>query len=109
MVLSVNDLALTGSDSGESVERRGDPNPSGGYQLEARLPTLQEQALGAFVNDAQTDALRCRVCATSSRRTTHAVTERRIGAACARVCRTEAGPPPSIRLSSLVTDAAPQV
>ena len=29
------------------------PNPSGGYQLDARLTTLQEQALGALVNHAQ--------------------------------------------------------
>jgi cytochrome c peroxidase len=53
MVPSVNDVALTGPDSGASVWPR-DPNPSGGYQLDARLHTLQEQALGALVNHAQT-------------------------------------------------------
>ncbi len=53
MVPSVNDVALTGPDSGASVWPR-DPNPRGGYQLDARLPTLQEQALGALVNHAQT-------------------------------------------------------
>ena len=29
------------------------PNPTGGYQLDARVTTLQEQALGALVNHAQ--------------------------------------------------------
>ena len=52
MVPSVNDVALTGPDIGASVWPR-DPNPSGGYQLDARLGTLQEQALGALVNHAQ--------------------------------------------------------
>ena len=52
MVPSVNDVALTGPDMGASVWPRG-PNPSGGYQLDARLDTLQEQALGALVNHAQ--------------------------------------------------------
>jgi cytochrome c peroxidase len=52
MVPSVNDAALTGPDMGTSVWPR-DPNPTGGYQLDARLHTLQEQALGALVNHAQ--------------------------------------------------------
>lgn len=52
MVPSVNDVALTGPDSGASVWPR-DPNPTGGYQLDARLQTLQEQALGALLNHAQ--------------------------------------------------------
>ena len=52
MVPSVNDVALTGPDMGASVWPRG-PNPSGGYQLDARLDTLQEQAFGALVNHAQ--------------------------------------------------------
>ena len=52
MVPSVNDAALTGPDMGASVWPRG-PNPSGGYQLDARMDTLQEQALGALVNHAQ--------------------------------------------------------
>jgi cytochrome c peroxidase len=30
------------------------PNPNGGYQLDARIATLQEQALAAFTNHAQT-------------------------------------------------------
>jgi cytochrome c peroxidase len=52
MVPSVNNVALTGPDLGTSVWPR-DPNPTGGYQLDARLQTLQEQALGALVNHAQ--------------------------------------------------------
>ena len=52
MVPSVNNLALTGPDDGSSIWPR-DPNPAGGYQLDARLGTLQEQALGALVNHAQ--------------------------------------------------------
>jgi hypothetical protein len=52
MVPSVNDVALTGPDLGAAVWPRG-PNPSGGYQLDARLHTLQEQALGALLNHAQ--------------------------------------------------------
>jgi cytochrome c peroxidase len=52
MVPSVHDVALTGPDNGASVWPR-DPNPAGGYQLDARLGTLQEQALGALVNHAQ--------------------------------------------------------
>jgi cytochrome c peroxidase len=52
MVPSVNDVTLTGPDNGNSVWPRG-PNPGGGYQLDARLDTLQAQALGALVNHAQ--------------------------------------------------------
>ena len=52
MVPSVNNVALTGPDDGSSIWPR-DPNPAGGYQLDARLGTLQEQALGALVNHAQ--------------------------------------------------------
>ena len=52
MVPTVNDVALTGSDTSIPVWPR-DPNPTGGYQLDARLTTLQEQALGALVNHAQ--------------------------------------------------------
>jgi cytochrome c peroxidase len=51
-VPSVNNVALTGPD-GVNPWRRG-PNPSGGYQLDARVATLQEQALGALTNHAQT-------------------------------------------------------
>jgi cytochrome c peroxidase len=52
MVPSVNDVALTGPDANIPVWPR-DPNPTGGYQLDARVTTLHEQALGALVNHAQ--------------------------------------------------------
>ena len=52
MVPTVNDVALTGPDASAPVWPR-DPNPTGGYQLDARVTTLQEQALGALVNHAQ--------------------------------------------------------
>ena len=51
MVPTVNDVKLTGPD-GENPWPRG-PNPSGGYQLDARMGTLQDQALGALLNHAQ--------------------------------------------------------
>jgi len=51
MVPTVNDVALTGAD-GVNPAPRG-PNNTGGYQLDARVATLQEQALGALVNHAQ--------------------------------------------------------
>ena len=50
-VPSVNNVALTGPD-GHVFVARG-PNPGGGYQLDARITTLQEQALGAFINHAE--------------------------------------------------------
>src|SRR6185295_18938213 len=50
-VPTVNDVALTGPD-GQNPAPRG-PNNTGGYQLDARLGTLQEQALGALINHAQ--------------------------------------------------------
>jgi cytochrome c peroxidase len=50
-VPSVNDVALTGPDDGVAWLRG--PNQQGGYQMDARITTLQEQALGAFVNHAQ--------------------------------------------------------
>jgi cytochrome c peroxidase len=46
MVPSVNDVALTGPDGINPWPR--DPNRSGGYQLDARFSTLQEQASGAL-------------------------------------------------------------
>jgi cytochrome c peroxidase len=52
MVPTVNDVALTGPDDGLSVWPR-DPNPNGGYQLDSRRRSLQEQALGALVDHAQ--------------------------------------------------------
>ena len=50
-VPTVNDVKLTGPD-GQNPWPRG-PNPTGGYQLDGRLATLQDQALGALVNHAQ--------------------------------------------------------
>ena len=50
-VPTVNDVALTGPDGG-ILWPRG-PNQAGGYQLDARAGTLQEQALGALTNHAQ--------------------------------------------------------
>ena len=52
MVPTVNNVALTGPDASTPVWPR-DPNPTGGYQLDARITTLQEQAAGALVNHAQ--------------------------------------------------------
>ena len=50
-VPAVNDVALTGPDDGVAWLRG--PNQQGGYQLDARITTLQEQALGALMNHAQ--------------------------------------------------------
>ena len=50
-VPSVNDVALTGPDGSNPWPR--DPNHFGGYQLDGRVATLQEQALGALTNHAQ--------------------------------------------------------
>jgi cytochrome c peroxidase len=50
-VPSVNDVKLTGPD-GVNPWPRG-PNETGGYQLDGRMATLQEQALGALVNHAE--------------------------------------------------------
>ena len=50
-VPTVNDVALTGPDDG-ILWPRG-PNEPGGYQLDARFATLQEQALAALTNHAQ--------------------------------------------------------
>jgi cytochrome c peroxidase len=52
MVPTVNNVALTGPDGSAPVWPR-DPNPTGGYQLDARVTTLQEQALEALANHAQ--------------------------------------------------------
>jgi len=51
MTPSVENVALTGPD-GVNPWPRG-PNAFGGYQLDARVATLQEQALGALTNHAQ--------------------------------------------------------
>lgn len=50
-VPTVNDVKLTGPD-GINPWPRG-PNTTGGYQLDARVTTLQEQALGALINHAE--------------------------------------------------------
>ncbi len=51
MVPTVNDVKLTGNDLQNAWFRN--PNPTGGYQLDARFATLQEQAHGALVAHAQ--------------------------------------------------------
>ena len=50
-VPTVNDVTLTGPDHG-ILWPRG-PNGAGGYQLDARFSTLQEQAFAALTNHAQ--------------------------------------------------------
>jgi hypothetical protein len=50
-VPSVINVALTGPDGHVFVPRG--PNAGGGYQLDARIATLQDQALQALVNHAQ--------------------------------------------------------
>jgi cytochrome c peroxidase len=56
MVPSVNNVALTGPGKVNPWPR--EPNIFGGYQLDARVATLEEQALGALVNHAGiTDAV----------------------------------------------------
>ena len=51
MVPGVADVKLTGAD-GLNPWPRG-PNATGGYQLDGRIATLQDQALGALLNHAQ--------------------------------------------------------
>lgn len=51
MVPTVNNVKLTGPD-GVNPWTRG-PNPSGGYQLDGRFTTLQDQALGALLAHAE--------------------------------------------------------
>ena len=51
MVPSVNNVTLTGPDGHNPWPR--DPNRTGGYQLDARFTTLQDQALGAFLAHAE--------------------------------------------------------
>jgi hypothetical protein len=53
-VPSVNNVALTGPDDANPWPRG--PNEFGGYQLDARISTLQEQALGALTNHAEIQA-----------------------------------------------------
>jgi len=54
MVPTVNDVKLTGPDGANPWPRQ--PNTTGGYQLDGRFTTLQEQALGAFINHAEVDS-----------------------------------------------------
>ncbi len=51
MVPSVDNVRLTGPDGVNPWPR--DPNRSGGYQLDARFSTLQDQALGALLAHAE--------------------------------------------------------
>jgi cytochrome c peroxidase len=53
MVPSVDNVALTGPDSGVAWPRG--PNRQGGYQLDARFTTLRDQALAALVSHAEID------------------------------------------------------
>jgi len=50
-VPTVNNVKLTGPDTANPWFRG--PNNTGGYQLDGRITTLQDQALGALVNHAQ--------------------------------------------------------
>jgi cytochrome c peroxidase len=50
-VPTINDVKLTGPNNVISWPRG--PNPAGGFQLDARMATLQEQALGALQNHAE--------------------------------------------------------
>ncbi len=52
-VPSIFDVRITGPDGLAPAWPRG-PNPSGGYQLDGRIDTLQNQALGALRNHAGT-------------------------------------------------------
>jgi cytochrome c peroxidase len=54
-VPTINDVALTGPDLGPGWMRG--PNAFGGYQLDARFGTLQEQAMGALVTHAEVQQL----------------------------------------------------
>ena len=55
MVPTVNDVKLTGADDANPWPRG--PNPTGGFQLDGRFGTLQEQALGAFISHAEVATL----------------------------------------------------
>jgi len=52
-VPSILDATITGPDGATPLASRG-PNPSGGYQLDGRIDTLQNQALSALRNHAAT-------------------------------------------------------
>ena len=51
-VPSILDVKITGPDGATPTSLRG-PNPNGGYQLDGRIDTLQNQALGALRNHAK--------------------------------------------------------
>jgi cytochrome c peroxidase len=51
-VPSVLNVGVTGAAASSTPWPRG-PNPQGGYQLDARVDTLQDQAQGALVNHAE--------------------------------------------------------
>jgi len=53
-VPSIFDVNITGPDGLAPVHTRG-PNPRGGYQLDGRIDTLQNQALSALQNHAAID------------------------------------------------------
>jgi cytochrome c peroxidase len=55
MVPSVNDVKITGDDRVNPWPRG--PNPTGGYQLDARRATLQDQATGALLDHAEVQGL----------------------------------------------------
>jgi len=50
-VPSILDVAITGPDGADPASLRG-PNPRGGFQLDGRIDTLQNQALSALRNHA---------------------------------------------------------
>lgn len=56
-VPSILDVAITGPDGVLPEWPAASPNRRGGYQLDARKDSLQEQALGAFVDHAQVTLL----------------------------------------------------
>jgi cytochrome c peroxidase len=56
-VPSILDVNLTGPDGQLPEWQTLSPNRRGGYQLDARRETLQEQALGALIDHAETAAL----------------------------------------------------
>ena len=56
-VPSILDVRITGPDDMLPEWTVPSPNRRGGYQLDARKDTLQEQALGAFINHAQVAVL----------------------------------------------------
>jgi len=60
-VSTIFNVAITGADNiGKTGDQQGvvfQPNPHGGYQLDGRVDTLENQALGAFQGHAQIQVL----------------------------------------------------